>query len=69
MANTKLVFLSLLDENVELEAFRSESQIVVDITNTGVDHQYNYQQIVFDVSTAIKLSKTLRTLINEVKEI
>lgn len=69
MANTKLVFLSLLDENIELEAFRSESEIVIDITDRGADHQYNYQQIVIDVSTAIKLSKTLRTLINEVKEI
>ena len=54
MANTKLVFLSLIDENIELEVFRSESEIVIDIKDVGCEHQYNYQQVVLDVPTAIQ---------------
>jgi len=66
MANTKLTFLgSEFSEGTELECFaNAHSQIFIRIT----EYESSPVHITLDVSTAIKLAKTLRSEINYIKE-
>jgi len=69
MANIKLIFRgseeSKFTENTELECFVNvENEITISIDD-GHDQYPNI--ISLDVSTAIKLAKTLRTHINTIK--
>ena len=72
MANYKTVFLGTetsKTESVELQCFsNSIGEIYIQLEDTSVSHDYGIQYISIDISTAIKLSKTLRTHINIVKE-
>lgn len=54
-------------QNVELECYQDVYDgIAVIITDTECEHDYNYQAIHLDKSTAIKLSKMLRREINKI---
>ncbi len=68
MANYKIVFQGTPEsntENHELQCFcNDKGEIYIEIESDGV-----FQFICLDISTAIKLSKTLRTHINLAKEI
>jgi hypothetical protein len=72
MANYKTVFLGTetsKTESVELQCFsNSLGEIFIQIEDTTVLHDYGTQSISIDISTAIKLCKTLRTHINIIKE-
>ena len=68
MANTKTVFLSSEESNLDanLECYCTDpGEIFISIDDFDDPKQYIY----LDVSTAIKLSKTLRTEINKAKEV
>jgi hypothetical protein len=73
MANYKTVFLGSEKSETtekELQCYdNSINEIFISITNTSIEHDYNEQFISLDISTAIKLAKTLRTHINLIKEI
>ena len=70
MTNTKLIFLSSLDENTELECFvNTINEITFKITDSDSDHQWSTNLVSLDIPTAIKLSKVLRTEINKAKEV
>ena len=70
MTNTKLIFLSTLDEYMELECFNNKvNEITIRISDTDSDHQWSNQLVSLDIPTAIKLSKVLRTEINKAKEV
>ena len=72
MANYKTVFLGSEKSEMterELQCYdNSINEIFISITNTSIDFD-NEQFISLDISTAIKLAKTLRTHINLIKEI
>ncbi len=68
MANTKTIFLSSKrsEHNSEMECSLSHGkEICLEIWNGETDAQFIY----LDISTAIKLSKVLRTEINKAKEV
>jgi len=70
MGNTKLIFLSSLSDDTELECFvNSIDEITLQITDTDSDNQFNKQLVSLDIPTAIKLSKVLRSEINKIKEV
>jgi len=70
MTNTKLIFLSTLDDYMELECFNNKiNEITIRISDTDSEHQWSNQSISLDISTAIKLAKVLRTEINKAKEV
>ena len=70
MTNTKLIFLSSIDENTELECFTNTiDEVTLQITDKSSSHQFNTQIVSLDVPTAIKLSKVLRNEINKLKEV
>ena len=70
MTNTKLIFLSSLDENTELECFiNTVNEVTLQITDKDADNPFNTQLVSLDVPTAIKLSKVLRNEINKLKEV
>lgn len=70
MTNTKLIFLSTLDNYMELECFNNKSnEITIRISDTDSDHQWSNQFVSLDIPTAIKLAKVLRTEINKAKEV
>jgi hypothetical protein len=71
MTNTKLIFLSGIENhNTELECFSNVSDaITISITDVDGDHQFNKQFVSLDIPTAIKLAKVLRTEINKIKEV
>ena len=67
MANYKTVFLGTEKSNTysnELQCYQNTmGEIFINITDTSIQKQF----ICLDISTAIKLSKTLRTHINLIK--
>ena len=70
MANIKLIFQGTErtgTNKTELECFLNiQNEITLSINNV----HYEYPTIIsLDVSTAIKFSKTLRSVINEAKEV
>ena len=69
MANVKLIFQGTKKSNTsgtELECFwNKQNEVTISINDNGDLYP---TMISLDVSTAIKLSKTLRTAINEAKE-
>lgn len=70
MTNTKLIFLSSLDENTELECFvNTINEVTLQITDKDAGNPFNTQLVSLDVPTAIKLSKVLRNEINKLKEV
>ena len=70
MTNTKLIFLSSLDESTELECFvNTINEVTLQITDKDADNPFNTQLVSLDVPTAIKLSKVLRNEINKIKEV
>ena len=73
MANYKTVFLGSEKSETtdrELQCYDNTiGEIFISITNTSIENDYNEQFISLDISTAIKLAKTLRTHINLIKEI
>ena len=69
MTNTKLIFLSSLDESTELECFvNTINEVTLQITDKDAGNPFNTQLVSLDVPTAIKLSKVLRNEINKIKE-
>ena len=72
MANYKTVFLGTEESKTEQHELRcfanSLSEITIEIRDADADHQWGTQNISIDISTAIKLSKTLRTHINLIKD-
>jgi len=70
MTNTKLIFLSSLDESTELECFvNTINEVTLQITDKDAGNPFNTQLVSLDVPTAIKLSKVLRNEINKIKEV
>ena len=73
MANYKTVFLGTEKSNTysnELQCYQNTmGEIFINITDTSIQNDYNEQFICLDISTAIKLSKTLRTHINLIKDV
>jgi hypothetical protein len=70
MTNTKLIFLSSLDESTELECFvNTINEVTLQITDKDACNPFNTQLVSLDVPTAIKLSKVLRNEINKIKEV
>ena len=70
MTNTKLIFLSSLDESTELECFvNTINEVTLQITDKDAVNPFNTQLVSLDVPTAIKLSKVLRNEINKIKEV
>ena len=73
MANYKTVFLGSEKSKtteMELQCYDSSiDEIFISVKNTSIEHDYSEQFISLDISTAIKLAKTLRTQINLIKEI
>jgi len=71
MANFKTVFLGTENSEtnlVEMQCFHNvNDEIFITIKDTSINHNYNEQYICLDVSTAIKLAKTIRTHINLIK--
>ena len=71
MANYKTVFLGTEKSNTysnELQCYQNTmGEIFINIKDTSIQHDCNEQFICLDISTAIKLSKTLRTHINLIK--
>jgi hypothetical protein len=65
MANVRTVFLDADDLETELLCYEQGGKIFIQIDDDDDPIQY----IRLDVSTAIKLSKTLRTEINIAKEV
>ena len=50
----------------ELTAYRNADDLLyIQIEDTGADHDYNSQHIVFDLDTAIDFVAQLQTIINE----
>ena len=64
MANIKTLFKCSEEPTCYLEVNETEGSIIIIIKELGIK---NY--ITLDVSTAIKLHKTLRTEINKAKEV
>lgn len=72
MANIKLAFLGTKEsetEETELTVFINDlNQITVRIEDTNCSHQFNYQGISLDKSTAIKLHRELKKQISFIEE-
>lgn len=68
MANVKLLFCDYENDQIQLRCFANTGNLIfIDIEDTGQDNDYNSQFICLDKATAIKLSKTLKTAINEIE--
>jgi|688.fasta_scaffold1346144_2 hypothetical protein len=69
MANTKLVFCSSDDRDVELLCYLNDkNEIFIQITDLDEHHHDNYQFITLDRSTAIKLHRELKKQISYIQE-
>lgn len=68
MANVKLIFCDYENEQVQLRCYANTgNDIYIQIEDLDVAHDYNCQYICLDKATAIKLSKTLKSAINEIE--
>ena len=65
MANIKILFLGTDEDHVELSCFINSKEEITVMLETGSDDP---ESISLDIPTAIKFTKTLRTLINQLKE-
>lgn len=71
MANIKTVFLSSVGSghDSELQCYRNfNNEIFISVLHNG-DEEPSERFVALDISTAIKLAKTLRTEINKAKEV
>ena len=69
MANIKLSFLGTDDSKTELQCYLNTHNEIFITINPNELHYGNYNYICLDKSTAIKLSKTLRTEINKMEDV
>ena len=72
MANVKLIFQGTEESKTssqELQCYVNyQDDIYISITDTTSGHDFNFQSICLDKSTAIKFAKILRTEINKIQE-
>lgn len=71
MANVRLKFIDVSEKSMSIEVgvFRNEEQNEIRICIEDSEYVDGGTAIFLDVSTAIKLHKTLRQKINEAKEV
>ena len=69
MIKTRILFISTLDDDANIECYANPiNEVSFEITNI-VKGKQDSKMISLDIPTAIKLSKTLRSAINQNKNI
>ena len=72
MANTKLIFCGTIESgttNVEMVCYKNTNeQIYISLKDVDSNHDYDFQFICLDKSTAIKLHRELKKQISYIQE-
>ena len=68
MSNHKIIFVCSFNRNVQLEAVQTnEDTLSIQITDVSKDNEELFKEIYMDKSTAIKLSRVLKSEISKLK--